>query len=197
MGVTDQTPTWWSRWQLKPEHTARVRVGGQADSQPANALPYISGQFQVQKARHLRGPAEGYWDPGDLLNGRLGLHHQRVWVGAQRLKPRVDQVNCSASSPVMWWSLLRCWGEVLSTLRLPAAAPVSTPGASNPPPTPPKALTTQMPPDTSNVSKGATDAAENHEFRQEKKHTSFRKQEETFTPRALPSPDASFTNTRL
>lgn len=60
-------------------------------------------------------------------------------------------------------------GEVPSTLRVPAAATVSTSGASNAPPTSPKKLTTQMSPDTSNVSRGAIVPAENHQFRQEKK----------------------------
>ena len=86
------------------------------------------------------------------------------------------------------------WGEVPSTLRVPAAATVSTSGASNAPHTPPKELTTRMPSDTSNVSRGAIVPAENHQFRQEKKTS--RKREET-APRALPSPDASFINMHL
>lgn len=88
------------------------------------------------------------------------------------------------------------WWEAPSTPRVPAAATVSTSDASYAPHTPPKEPTARMPPDTSNVSRGAIVPAENHQFRQKRKTTS-RKREETSAPRALPTPDASFTNRHL
>lgn len=76
----------------------------------------------------------------------------------------------SCSAPVRWGGTSLLWGEVPSTLRVPAAATVSTSGAINAPHTPPKEPTTRMPPDTSNVSRGAIVPAENHQFRQKKKN---------------------------
>ena len=105
--------------------------------------------------------------------------------------------SCSALAPVMCGHFSAVGGGP-NTLNILAAAPISTPGASNlPTPTPKKALTAQMPPDTSSYPRSVIDAAENHQFCWQKTTHIIQEMRRDITPRALPSPDASFTNRHL